>query len=137
MTSLEMFLNNGDVELVRNTANLDVLTFSKDGNWPTRTTGSFDLGIERISSSGSWTNELYSLVGDEVTQADLPDKVVVEFTYKGVSFPIEDEVEFTPEMFIASAIYATRTTIQSERDKADDGATIILKSGDYCTIYLR
>lgn len=39
MTSLDMFLNNGEVEIVRNTANLEILTISKEGNWPTRTSG--------------------------------------------------------------------------------------------------
>lgn len=43
---------------------------------------------------------MYELSGDEVTQADLPDKVVIEFTYKGVLFTIEKEVEFTLDMFI-------------------------------------
>lgn len=66
----------------------------------TRVTGSFDLGIAKASSSNSWTNGLYKLEGDTVTQTDLPDKVMVEFTYKGVSFVIEQEVEFTPDMFI-------------------------------------
>ena len=31
----------------------------------------------------------------------MPDKVVVEFTYKGVQFVIEEEVTLTPEMFAA------------------------------------
>ena len=104
MTSLEMFLNNDGGEIVKNIANFDIFTFSKDGNWPTRTSGSFDLGIARSSSSGSWTNGLYELKGDTVTQADLPDKVVVEFTYKGVLFTIEKEVKFTPEMFIVESV---------------------------------
>jgi hypothetical protein len=100
MTSLEMSLYNGESVLVTNTADLAILTFSKTGNWPTRTSGSFDLGIARTSSSGSWINGLYELSGDGVIQADLPDKVVVEFTYKGVLFTIEEEVTLTPDMFI-------------------------------------
>jgi hypothetical protein len=99
MTSLVLSLHNNENEIVRNTADLAKLTFSKTGNWPTRTSGSFDLGVARPSSSGSWENGLYDLIGDTVTQADLPDKVVVEFTYKGVLFVIEKEVEITPEMF--------------------------------------
>ncbi|MGI6451701.1 MAG: leucine-rich repeat domain-containing protein [Desulfitobacteriia bacterium] len=102
LTSIEEYLYNDERgELVRNVAVLDKMNPSTTGNWPCNLSGSFDLGVQRISSSGSWNNGLYELTGDEVTQADLPDKVVVEFTYKGVLFVIEEEVELTPEMFIA------------------------------------
>jgi hypothetical protein len=102
LTSIEEYLYNDERgELVRNVAVLDKMNPSTTGNWPCNLSGSFDLGVQRISSSGSWNNGLYELSGDEVTQADLPDKVVVEFTYKGVQFVIEEEVTLTPEMFAA------------------------------------
>lgn len=99
LTSLEEYLyNEVQNEIVRNEANLDNMSPDKTKIWPTRITGSFDLGVAR--ESNSWNTGEYNLIGDEVTQADLPDKVVVEFTYKGVLFVIEEEVEFTPDMFI-------------------------------------
>ena len=83
LTSIEEYLYNDERgELVRNVAVLDKMNPSTTGNWPCNLSGSFDLGVQRISSSGSWNNGLYELSGDEVTQADLPDKVVVEFTYR-------------------------------------------------------
>jgi hypothetical protein len=104
LTSIEEYLYNDERgELVRNVAVLDKMNPSTTGNWPCNLSGSFDLGVQRISSSGSWNNGLYELSGDEVTQADLPDKVVVEFTYKGVQFVIEEEVTLTPEMFAVEA----------------------------------
>jgi hypothetical protein len=136
LTSLEEYLyNEVQNEIVRNEANLANQSPDKTKIWPTRITGSFDLGVAR--ESNSWNTGEYNLIGDEVTQADLPDKVVVEFTYKGVLFVIEEEVEFTPDMFIAGAIYATPTTIQSELDNASDGTMFILNPGEYGTIYLR
>jgi hypothetical protein len=100
LTRIEEYLyNNVRGEIVRNVAVLEKMNPIKTRNWPCNLSDSFDLGVKRESSSGSWENGLYVLTCDEVTQADLPDKVVVEFTYKGVLFVIEKEVEITPEMF--------------------------------------
>jgi uncharacterized protein YjdB len=105
LTSIEVYLyNNEHEEIVRNVAVLDKMNPSKTGNWPCNLSGSFDLGVQRVSSSGSWENGLYELTGDEVTQADLPDKVVVEFTYKGVQFVLEEEVALTPEDFKSATV---------------------------------
>lgn len=73
LTSIEEYLyNNEREEIVRNVAVLDKMNPSKTGNWPCNLSGSFDLGVQRVSSSGSWENGLYKLTGGEVTKADLP-----------------------------------------------------------------